>query len=361
MSSALLILAAVVSAGDPGKTSIDVELLAPPGRMVLESQRWARRFKDLGLSVRIRSRRADDKPDLTEKVRGRLRFVKLVGELKADGSIAFPGNKVFQPDSTAALATWIRGIKVYGAAGAPDGQAGWGLTPAGHRELGTLMARTPVRPSALAARDVVASLSSVTGLQTRFDPSAAEYATDICQWPEASLAVGTVTAAALESVGLGFAPVRLPSGATELLIQPQDDQTTWPVGWVIPAGTPPAGVVPPLFALAELSRETQSLPDFLANVTSKTGVEIVTLRGELDAQLPKWKTIDIAGNTRPIQPILPLAKTLRIQRMSKEYRLDDKGAPFLLIRVHDMRRTPNNAVSPTPQVASLLQRMAPSE
>ena len=87
------------------KTSISIDLLADRFASGINSQRWGSEFRKYGITVRIRQPLLDDKPEVTERMRGRLRFVKAVGTLKRDGSIQFP-DRTFRLSDSAKIKEW---------------------------------------------------------------------------------------------------------------------------------------------------------------------------------------------------------------------------------------------------------------
>lgn len=353
---AILLLLALAGADGASKTMVRVELLAPRGEAGLQSQQWARAFDDLGVSVQIRTRQVDDAADVKEIKRGTLRFVTATGVLDTDGSIAFPGGKKFRLSNTQSLKEWLDGLQVYGAAGAPEIGDNWGLTPAGERQLGDALCKPTTRPKTLDALGLAEHVAGESSLPIRFSELAEKHRYDQCLWPKGKLATGTALAAALESVGLGFAPRRLPNGQTELIIDLKDEAAQWPVGWAIPRGTPPSFFAAALFQPTALSQEPTTLPHHLEEVADKTDIPIVTLRGELDAHHPDWMAIPVAPSTRPSPPVMGLTKLVRTSGMSREYRLDDAGNGFVLIRTQDPRRPVADTMKPPAAVRVRLER-----
>lgn len=356
-SIGLLLCAAIVSADDPTKTLVRVELLAPRSQLGLESQRWARVFDGYDIKVQIRSQQLDDRIEIKEDQRARLRFVTAVGQLLEDGTISFPGGKRFDLDNTEALKIWLEGLQVYGAAGAPEADQNWGLTPTGGRQLGDLLGQVVNRPKTLDALGVSEFLGEKTGLPVRFTELAEKHRFDNCQWPTGKLALGTVTAATLESVGLGLSPRRLPSGQTELVIDLRDEAVQWPVGWSVPRGTPPAFFAPTLFESIALSDQPGTLLTLLDDVEAKAGVPIVTLIGELDARKPEWKAVPVPGTTRATAPVMLLTRHLRTAGLSREYKLDDAGSAFILVREQNPTRPTTDSMSPPQRVRNRLSQL----
>lgn len=359
--SFLCLAAGFLAADDPSKTILNLEILAPRGQLGLESQQWARIFEDIGVPVRIRTKFPTDEVDITERSRGTLRIVTAVGELNRDGSVTFPKDRKFTLRQRPELARWIEGLKVYGAAGRPEDEEGWGLTRQGLMALEVAFAQQALVPETPTAANVIQALGTVTAIPVRVEPDARDYLVDSCQWPGGPLAVGTSTAIALESVGLGFKPRRLPTGATEIVVVVKVDDSVWPPGWVIPRGVSPGKFVPGLFAMTEMPIDDVTIVDFIKTMAASTGERLVPLRGELDAQAPDWQSTVVPASFRPIQPILPLTRVLRKVRLTREYRLDDARAPFVLIRVQDPRRQAVNPVTPPPAVAETLDLMLPKD
>lgn len=356
VASLLSIAVLVISADDASKTLVSIELLAPRGAMGLESQQWARVFDELDVTVRIRAQQLDDKVEIAEKQRGSLRFVTARGVLRNDGSIAFSNGKSFTLANTAQLKSWLDGVRVYGAAGTPEENEDWGLTASGQSKLGRSLAQTATPPKTMDALGVAEHLQASAGMAVRFTEEARRHRYDECLWPTGSIAIGTAAAAAFESVGLGFAPQRLPNGGSELVVDVRDEAKHWPVGWAIPRGTPPGLFAKSLFDTVQLTGLSRTLPTYFSEIAKTTSVPIIVLRGEVDAQLPDWHSIPVPVGQRASAPVMTLTRVVRKNGMSYAYRLDDAGTPFVAIRVQDSRRQAINAKSPPPAVAARLRQ-----
>ena len=99
------------------ETDVRFELIREPGTDGVAAQRWGRLFQKLGITLRIRNPLINDKGEIKESMLGRIRQVKAIGVLRADGTIAFPGRSYSTGDA-GRLKEWIDELKTYGAQGA---------------------------------------------------------------------------------------------------------------------------------------------------------------------------------------------------------------------------------------------------
>ena len=329
-----MLMAAAIAA-DPSPAIVRVELLAPRNRSLLASQQWARTLAEHDVPVTVRPARPGEETGVSEKARGRLRFVTAVGTLDADGDVRLPGKRL-SLDDTGAIARWIDGLKTYGAAGTPDAAAGWGLTGAGWVDLCARAAR-PARALAAnpTAGEVVAMLGEVTALdvQTADLPDARLAAA--CDAPVTDLSVGTAAAVALHAAGIGFVPRRQPDGSTVWVVGELSDDS-WPTGWVVPTTVSPVTAVGPAFKRSPLP-DAATLGGLIDGLAKATGVPHVPLTAELVAANDQWQSIPVTPPRQGV-PVMVLLKTIRPQRLARDYRWDDSGRGFLLIRAFDAGR-----------------------
>lgn len=231
---------------DPSKTNVNVEILMPREGSALDAQQWSKTFAEMGFSARVRSPLARDKVEVTERTRGPLRFVTVIGALDSRGKIVFP-DRSFSPADAAALKEWLNDLKTYGAQGSPEGQPLWGLSREQFEAVYTELAR-PVAADVegLPLLEAIGKL----GIAREFPFAFSVAAKQALDGPEGSkglsrsvrgITAGTSLAFVLNEFGMGFHPARRPDGSLELLIEPlpksmpDDDEAliVWPIGWEI--------------------------------------------------------------------------------------------------------------------------------
>jgi len=274
----------------PISTRLSFEVLIARGTTGIDAQRWGPVFQKLGETARFRQPLLDDRPDVTERTSGRTRLVKVVGELRPDGAIAFPGH-TFRLNDTRKLAEWIRELKTYGAQGSPEGRPGFGLTASQleivlrtlETPLATELAGLPIAealqrfglPESLPARLSIAAEERLAGL-----PGGVVAPQDL-----RGLSRGTALAILLSRARLGFRPTRTPSGTLELEVLPLGEATgLWPVGW--PLDRPPNQVVPKYVEAAVFDLKDKPLTELLAETREATGIRIlIDVRRIAEAEL----------------------------------------------------------------------------
>ena len=295
LALALLILAADVVRGqearrEPLTTKVRFEILLAPRTTSIDAQRWGPVFQKLGESARFRQPILDDRPEVTETRQGRTRLVKAVGELKPDGSLAFPGRS-FRLTETRELAEWIRELKTYGAQGSPAGKRGFGLS-ATQLDLVLRMLEAPMTKdvTGLPLEQAVRQFGLPPTLPLRFSVDAEQ---DMQKLPVAvtapadlrGLSRGTVLAILLSRANLGFRPSRTPVGSLELVALPlEPDAGLWPIGW--PLDRPPVHVVPKYVETEIFDLMDEPLTSLLDDAKKQAGVRIlVDVHRIADAEL----------------------------------------------------------------------------
>lgn len=328
------------------KTYIEIELLMPTmGVDILSPQRWGKAFEKLGHSVRVRSQLPGDKPQVSEQVRGTLRFVEVVGLLDRDGKVVFP-EAAYSLNDTDKLGKWLDDLKVYGAQGAPTGQPLWGLTMEQFNQVFAGLAQ-PVEKfvaSGELERDVVA-LPIDSMLPVKFDETARALLKQTTDNPPSKLDVtgltaGTGLAALLSQHGLGFHPLRTPAGTIELTIRPRSQEPEqWPIGWDADKSKNPGQTAPQLFAIESgLGLTPQPLEAAVKQVSQAVGLPMV-----IDVARCREEKIDVAKITVQAKPKrtgwgIVLRSVLLPHQLDYTLRHDEQGRPFAYI--HPFDRTP---------------------
>ncbi len=330
------------------KTIIEFELI---GRGALsggiKAHRWAETLDKLGVSVRVRQPTVDDEPGVTEKTRGTLRWVTVIGLLDNKGHMLLPDRK-FSASDIVLLREWIDELKLYGAQGAPEGKPLWGLSktqfdaifaalgkPISQASEGQTLTKAlqqmnlppeyPVRFHSTAAQQLSAAESSLPVRQRL-----------------AGISCGTGLAALLADYGLGFRPLRTPAGAIELAVQPLADiSNAWPVGWEPPPETLRRLLAPQLFKMVPVQFDEVPLQDVLDAITQASGVPII-----IDHRAVEQKGIDLAETTlsypaKRVAWIQVIHSAATRNRMTQKLRVDELGQPFVHVAPFVPRRLEN--------------------
>ena len=260
-------------------TRLSFEVLIAPGTTGVDAQRWGPVFQELGEAARFRQPLLDDRPEVSETTRGRTRYVKVIGELRPNGTIAFPGH-TFTLRDTRRLGEWIRELKTYGAQGSPDGRPGFGLTASQLEEvLRALEAPVITELAGLSIVEALQKFGLPESLSVRLSVAAEERLARLSEGVVApqdlrGLSRGTALAIVLSRARLGFRPRRTPSGSLELEVLPLEQATgLWPVGW--PLDRPPNQVVPKYVDVAVFDLKDKPLAELLDETRKATGIRIL--------------------------------------------------------------------------------------
>lgn len=341
--TAMLIVSTDIAAQDApvGKvrsTTVEVELLTAPDGGALHGQQWRAQFEQLGIALRVRRPVLNDKPDVSERVVGTLRYVTAVGQLERSGKIAFPA-KTFALSDAPKLKEWLDELKTYGAQGSPNGRPLWGLTEKQFKVTYDVL--TAVQKTSVAGKDLpdaVAALELPQNLSVR-------WSTDAQQYLEGRVADGRITAVhdtsgfskatalaiALNDQGLGFRPNRTPEGTIELLIEPQsrEEQVHWPVGWPLQRQRPVA--LPGLFAMVNVALEKVPLSELLEDVAKATETPIFVDRAELDRRQIDLSKLLVSHPLKKTTWSIALRAVLVPKHMTGELWQDEAGRGFVWV------------------------------
>jgi len=323
------------------RTSVSVELLADRFASGINSQRWGAVFRKCGVSVRIRQPLLDDRPEVTELKRGRLRLVKAVGNLKRDGSIQFP-DRVFRLSDAAKLKEWINELTVYGAQGSVEGKPGFGLS----RSQFEMVFRTLGEPvtgqfEGIAFDEALRQIAMPPALPVRLTRDGEVLLTK--SPPQAmsaaglsGLSRGTVLAIVLNHAGLGFHPGRTPAGTLEVVASPvREDAARWPVGW--PLTRAPLHIAPKIVQIVPVELDDVPLSDVLSAVSSATGIPIL---------VDEWRISRAGVDLEKLRVTQPLKKMtwsgfldrVTFPKLMREILVDENGTPFVWITTRTVKQ-----------------------
>ncbi|MFG0336051.1 MAG: hypothetical protein ACF8TS_22050 [Maioricimonas sp. JB049] len=317
-------------------TIIQVELLSPRFADPLLSQEWGRLFERLGVVARIRQPVFDEEPEIKESTRGTLRLVKLIGQIDRDGSAVFPGHR-FRQSELEELGEWLEELKTYGAQGAPTGKPLWGLQRAQFTAIFDSL-KTPIEVE-LKGRPVDEALAELPLPETypvRWHTSTdtiRETAGNVNVLQEVrGLSAGTGLAVILADLGLGYRPLRTPSGSIELVIQQLSDAPdAWPVGWEPLKGTSRLQLAPTLFQMERVGFDQVPLTEILDAIETATGIPIVLDYGQCRAHDIAPHEFRVSYPTKRTAWALLVNSVVRQARLTKEFKVDEAGNTFLHI------------------------------
>ena len=322
-------------------TSISVELLADRLASGVSSQNWGAQFRKLGISVRIRQPLLDDKPEVTEQMRGRLRLVKAIGTLNRDGSIQFP-DRSFRLSDTGKLKEWIAELTVYGAQGKTDGKPGFGLSGNQFDFVFRTLAE-PIKQDLdeISFDEALQKLEMPQSLPIRFTTDA-ELALRKSPPPKklptgmTGLSRGTVLAIVLNNAGLGFQPGRTPAGTLEVVASPiRDDAASWPIGW--PLSRAPLHVAPKIVEVVTIDLDDEPLVDVLSSVSSLTKLPVL---------VDTWRIEQAEINLDEVR-VTQLPKKMTwsgfldratFPKLMREILVDENGTPFVWITTRSVKQ-----------------------
>lgn len=317
------------------RTTISLTILISDSAAAFQANTWTRTLRQLGISFRIRSRTAADRLEIRETKYGTFRKVSIVGMLDRRGRLVFK-DRVFSRGDSAKLAEWIRELKTYGAQGTPQGKPLWGLTKSQFGEIYTALSKTvDVDVKGQPLEKALPKLSLPAELPWRFSVAArrllAGRSSPVQKFVKGH-SRGTALALILRDAGLGFRPLRTPSGSVELVIDPLSvAKDAWPVGWKPKLSRPKTA--PSLFVPGPVSLENVKLVDIFHAVSVKTGIPV-----HVDYYAAARHRIDVNGlrvsyPPRKVSSSVLLRDLCALHKLSRELRIDERGTPFVWVTV----------------------------
>ncbi len=338
LTSAVITTAQDGPVGKVRSTTVDVELLTDPNGGALQAQQWRTQFEQLGIALKVRRPVLNDKPDVSDRVVGTLRYVTAVGQLERSGKIVFPG-KAFTFSDAPKLKEWLDELKTYGAQGSPNGKPLWGLTEKQFKVTYDVL--TAVLKTSVAGKDLpdaVTAMELPANLPVRWSIAARDYLERrvadgkiTAVHDTAGFSKATVLAIALNDQGLGFRPNRTPEGTIELLIEPQvaDRQELWPVGW--PVQQQVTNVLPGMFVMVNVALEKLPADEVLKDVAKATETPIFVDRAEFERRDIDLTKLLVSHPLKKTTWSLALRAMLVPKRINREYWQDEAGRGFVWI------------------------------
>jgi hypothetical protein len=152
------------------------------------------------------------------------------------------------------------------------------------------------------------------------------------------LSKGTALAILLRERGLGFRPLRTPSGSIELVVEPFSKTTDlWPVGWPLPETLLRFQAFSSLFKITPIEFKDVKLTDLLDSVSAKTGHMIILDRSHLLQKGIDGDKLVVSFLYRKTSWALTLRRVTARHHLRREYRLDEQGRAFLWITTLEFR------------------------
>ncbi|RMG41697.1 MAG: hypothetical protein D6725_00980 [Planctomycetota bacterium] len=318
----------------PRRTEVVLEIVTDRLGSNVAAQEWGRLMQRFGYEFHMRRSPLAEKPSLRETTFGRLRRVTVQGRLDTLGRLIMPNGKTYTLPRADKLIDWLRELELYGAQGRPKNDASFGFTKAQLSRIAAALAN-PVATdlSAETLAEALKKLQLSPSLPVVVDSRAA------AAWRQAGdtkvgqsfrgIAKGTALAAMLGNVGLAFRPWREPDGRFVLqIVLPEPDRAVWPIGR--PVQGLPRDVAPQLYQFIDVELNDVPLRDVLDAVALKTGVPIIydfAAIEEAGADLSE----KISFGPKRTTWSLFLKSVTNPRKLTRLYRLDDAGRPFVLI------------------------------
>jgi len=317
------------------RTIVQIVLLSEPDNSSLQGQNWRATFERLDLSFQIRRPRLEDRPEVTERLLGRLREVTATGLLRRNGEIEFP-NRTFKPGDTKLINEWVQELQVYGAQGSPAGQPLWGLTQKQFEEvLGALTPPVTESLHGLSYSEAVEKLDVPETFPLYWTEAAVRQLEKQPELPRvrskvAGFSRGFTLALMLNEANLGFQPNRLADGSIQLKVIPlQADTLVWPCGW--PMETRKASVAPKLYEIRTLLFSELPLTEVATRLEEETGVPVAFDWAEFHRLKLDPETLKLDFLPRKSSWSLALRQVLNPHKLTRELVEDENGREFLWV------------------------------
>lgn len=336
------------------KTLLEIEILMPAlGTDPTLAQEWRKLFENLDVGVRIRTPISSDALKVEEQKRGPFRLVRLVGEIGRDGTLRFPGRS-FTLSQQKELGEYVGELKTFGAQGSPTGKPLWGLQQAQYDAIVEQL-RPPV-PTAVKGQtfaEVLAAIPKGTltlSFHSSAEPMLRESGSQVFSEEVQGLSAGTALAFVLSQAGLGFRPLRTPSGSVELIAHPLSQAPdAWPVGQPMREDQPRDVTAPGLFRKVETGVNPSPLSAMLDVIEAESGVRIlVDWRACLAKQLHPDELLVSYPRGKTAWALI-VSSIVVNSHMTMNYRQDEAGTAFLFITPFEHYQPPRRK-EPMPPV-----------
>ena len=324
----------------PRTTIVDFRIIADPAA-AQHSQFWSRELAKQGYSVQIRSLQFEENPDVSEKMSGRTRVVKLVGGLDRRGDLIFP-RRHFNKNQVDDLVEWLRELKSFGAQGSPKEKPVWGLSQKQFESTFEELAK-PIETdlSGKTLEECLAAMPAPETLPYRWTLEATEarkQEIEKLKFPEwqrtEGMSQGSALAIVLRHFGYGFWPSRTPKGAIELAIEPiTAGRKLWPLGWELQES--PDFVFGKFLKITEVNLTQAPLLDVAQAISVQTSTPVVFDTFNIRKVGIKLEETKIDHPRRKRNWSLVLTAALSQHKMTHDLRIDEAGRGFSLVKPRD--------------------------
>ncbi len=326
------------------RTDIEFEVIMPQeGTAGYIAQQWAQDFGNLGVDIRFRQRLLEDKPSITEKVTGRWRRVKVLGEMSRDGTLSFPDKK-FKPADLRLLREWVEELKTYGAQGAPSGQPAWGLSKSQFESLNRQLSAPAKFKTSIAEFSLLEAIDELLSEEGELTWNLSEQARDELMsaltnspvLPDVTgMAKGTALAILLKSHGLVFVPQRLPDSSIVLKIEASSkEEKGWPVGWDLETiGLKRLETAPDLFRMKLIKIVDTPLTELASQASTESKVPVLIDRHALASEQIDPDALMINIPEKRTAWAMALGTATTPHRLQSNLKIDEAGKPFVWIDV----------------------------
>jgi len=333
LTTALALTAIVLPAVVAGEALVELELATEKNFPLTGTHRWMEALKGLKVSsLRIRTARAGDRPQVTKGGTESTPIYHVTGMLTSGNKLVLPGGS-FSIGDRGRIAAWIEKVRSGGGGDEPGSRpAAFGLTGKQLVEVHQSLA-VPVTDATKgqSPKAVVREIAGAIDLPIVIDPAVMRaFGGDEKVAEEMKgLSAGTTLAAVLRPLGLVMAPQKTSSGIKLLVTDSRKAPESWPIGW--PPEKKEREVLPKLFEFLTVEIEDTILTDALSAIEGRFEVPFLFDHNSMarhriepaktKVALPRTKTY----YKRVVDRLLFQAK------LKAELRVDEAGNPLIWI------------------------------
>lgn len=318
------------------KTMVSVELVAGKEGVGYQAQMWRPLFEEMGVDVQIRTGNVNDKPEIKEESANGFRRVTVIGELDRQGRIVL-SDRIYTRDQSANLKKYLEDLKTFGQQGNPAGQPLWGLSAEQFGEFYKAFSEKVEKPAkdqtlSQAMKDLaIPDKYPVRMSQAASEWLASEFPGDpVFRQTLDGFSRGTALAMLLNEYGLGFKPVRTPSGEIEIAVEPLQKTTeVWPVGWQLKDTR--QKTAPALFSLVPIDLENVALMDVMNAVSVKSKIPVRYDHYRIEAHNLDLSKMMVNYPPRQTSFSLLLRGVTNPNLLEYDLKIDELGQPFIWI------------------------------
>ena len=319
----------------PRTTIVEIKLLADGNGGGLHSQQWGKLLEPLDVSVQIQRTTGSEKPGVSERLVGTIRYVTATGSLDRSGTIGFPGRN-FGLEDGPKLREWINELKTYGAQGTPEGQPMWGLTKEQFNGLyDSLLKPVEADVNELPIVEATSKLPLPKRYPLRFNQAALTLigragAKNRVRQDVRGFSAATALAIMLNDCHLGYRPTRTPTDGIELLVEPLGQrQDQWPIGW--PLQKQRFKAAPKLFTMTPIELNQVQLTDLLPTVAELTETPVMLDHYEIEQKNIDLSKLTVSLKRQETSWSVALKSIAVPKKLSMDVWQDEAGRTFVWI------------------------------